>query len=373
MNVVIVVPTYNEVDNIEKLIESLNQAAQSFSHHSTKILVVDDNSPDKTGVKVKELQNKFKNLFLLSGEKKGLGQAYLRGMDYAVDKLKADVLFEIDADFQHDPLATPLFIEQIDKGKDFVIGSRYISGGSIPKNWGLWRKFQSRVGNLIVRTILVNFKIHDWTSGYRAIKSEIFLMVRDQLRSFNGYTFQVAFLKKAIDQKAAIVEVPITFGERKYGKSKIGGEYIKNLLIFLFLTQIKAHQRFLKFGIVGFLGFIVNFTFLRIFRSMGMSEILVWLLSTELAIINNYTLNNLWTFNQQRIAGLYKTIYKFIQFNFTSAGALAIQSIFGPLGVKLIGVQYDWLVLVFVICFMVLPYNYFMYNRVVWQTHKTKK
>ena len=103
---------------------------------------------------------------------------------------------------------------------------------------------------------------------------------------------------------------------------------------------------------------------------MGLPEAASWLFSTELAIINNYTLNNLWTFREAKIAGISKTIVKFVQFNFTSAGALIIQSIFGPLGVRLIGVQYDWLVLAFVVALLVLPYNYFMYNTFIWKTWK---
>ena len=103
---------------------------------------------------------------------------------------------------------------------------------------------------------------------------------------------------------------------------------------------------------------------------MGLSEVLAWLFSTELAIINNYTLNNIWTFKEAKIAGVTKIIVKFIQFNITSAGALAIQSIFGPLGVSLVGTQYDYLVLAFVVAFLVLPYNYVMYNLIIWRTWK---
>jgi dolichol-phosphate mannosyltransferase len=129
-------------------------------------------------------------------------------------------------------------------------------------------------------------------------------------------------------------------------------------------------MRFIKFGTVGFLGFMVNFIFIRVFRGMGLSETLAWLFATELAIINNYVLNNIWTFKEAKIAGIGKTVVKFFQFNLTSAGALAIQSIFGPLGVRIVGERFDWLVLAVVVVFMVLPYNYLMYNLVIWKTWK---
>ncbi|MCH7952103.1 polyprenol monophosphomannose synthase [Patescibacteria group bacterium] len=239
MNVVIVIPTYNEVKTIERLIDGLKSASKKFPQHKTHLLVVDDNSPDGTGDVVRKLQSRYDDISLLTGEKRGLGQAYLRGMDFAIEKLKADIMLEIDADFQHDPHAVPGFIEKIDKGYDFVIGSRYIKGGSIPRNWGVNRKILSRMGNLIIRVSLLTLSVHDWTSGYRAMRSWVYKKTRSNLVSFNGYTFQVAFLYQALKSKAKVVEIPIHFGERKYGESKIGSEYVKNLLMYLAKTRFK--------------------------------------------------------------------------------------------------------------------------------------
>jgi dolichol-phosphate mannosyltransferase len=136
------------------------------------------------------------------------------------------------------------------------------------------------------------------------------------------------------------------------------------------ILGIRDKQRFIKFGTVGFAGFIVNFIFLRVFRGFGFAEILAWLFSTELAILNNYIFNNIWTFKSEKISGITHHLKKFLQFNLTSAGALVIQSVFGPLGVKLIGEQYDFVVLAIVIVLLVLPYNYFMYNAIIWKTWK---
>ena len=184
------------------------------------------------------------------------------------------------------------------------------------------------------------------------------------------FAYKVDLLYQSIKNAKKIKEVPLQFASRTKEKSKFDTKEMVSTFKVAIILGIRDKQRFIKFGTVGFAGFLVNFIFLRVFRGIGFSEVLVWLFATELAIVNNYVFNNIWTFKAEKIAGFKKTVIKFLQFNFTSFGALAIQSIFGPLGVKLIGVKYDWLVLVFVICFMVLPYNYFMYNKVIWKTKK---
>src|SRR3989338_5710605 len=168
MKVVIVLPTYCEAENIEGVVEKIEEVTSRLGNYQFQILVLDDFSPDGTPDKVKRLQKKFSNVILLSGKKEGLGKAYLRGMNYAVSELGAEVMFEMDADFSHDPEVIPEFMGKIETGADFVIGSRYIKGGSIPENWGLHRKIFSVIGNLIVRVGLGIFKIHDWTGGFRA-------------------------------------------------------------------------------------------------------------------------------------------------------------------------------------------------------------
>jgi dolichol-phosphate mannosyltransferase len=136
------------------------------------------------------------------------------------------------------------------------------------------------------------------------------------------------------------------------------------------ILGIKDKMKIIKFGIVGFVGFLVNFAFIRLFRGLGFTEVLTWLFATELAIANNYIFNNLWTFKAEKIAGFKAHVNKFFQFNLTSAGALIIQSILGPLGVKLFGTQYDFLVLGVIVLFIVFPYNYIMANIVIWKTWK---
>lgn len=133
------------------------------------------------------------------------------------------------------------------------------------------------------------------------------------------------------------------------------------------ILGIKDKQKFIKFAVVGFTGFIINFISLRIFRALFGIEILAWALSTELAILSNFTLNNIWTFRSEKIQGIQKLVAKFLQFNLTSVGALVIQSVAGPIGVGIVGAKYDFFVLFFVVVFLVMPYNYFIYNKFIWK------
>src|SRR3990167_3254001 len=145
LKTVIIIPTYNEKGNIGRLIEVLEKVIKGLPEKFvTHILVVDDSSPDGTGEEVRIAKKRYSNVHLLTNPRKiGLGSAYLKGMDHAVDVMKADILMEFDADFSHDPLKIPQFLDAIDQGSDLVLGSRYIKGGTIPANWGWHRKFFS--------------------------------------------------------------------------------------------------------------------------------------------------------------------------------------------------------------------------------------
>jgi len=152
MKIVIIPATYNEKGNIERLITILEtEVFPKLKNHDMYILVADDNSPDGTADEVKKLMKKWANIGISSGIRNGLGAAYIRGMTYAVEKLGADVMFEIDADLQHDPHKIPEFIKKIEQGYDMVIGNRYSDGGSIPENWPLIRKIFSIAANLFVK------------------------------------------------------------------------------------------------------------------------------------------------------------------------------------------------------------------------------
>ncbi|MDP3994312.1 MAG: glycosyltransferase [bacterium] len=371
--IVIVMPAYNEAENMGLMIPELfDKEFPEISRAEMHLLIVDDYSPDKTGDVVKKQMGKYKNLHLLQGERKGLGWAYVRGFRYAMDKLHADAVMEMDADFQHPPRFVKPMVDAYLDGADYVIGSRYIKGGSVPGQWEFFRKFVSYFGNLFIRLVLLKPKLHDLTTGFRLtkVKGVLDQIDLEHLRELERFSHKVDLFYQSVKKAKKVVEVPLQFAARTKEISKFNPKETISTFRLAIILGIKDKERFVKFGLVGFLGFVINLVFIRIFRGLGLGEFLVWLLATEAAIINNYVLNNIWTFREAKIAGLKATTNKFLQFNLTSAGALVIQSIFGPLGVKLFGVRYDALILAFVVVFMVLPYNYFMYNAVIWKTWK---
>lgn len=372
MKVVIILPTYKEKGNIEKLISILEEEIfPKIKNHDMHILVADDNSPDGTGDEVKKLMKKWKNLNLNMDEKKGLGAAYVRAMTYAIDKLKADIMFEMDADFFHDPKKIPEFLKKIDNGYDMVIGTRYSGGGSIPGNWGLNRKAYSILGNLLVRTIFTRFYIHDWTGGYRALRKEVFLKEKDELAKYKGYTFQVAFLFKSVRDGFKVAEIPFHATDRVLGHSKIApAEYIINLLKYVITARINEliTGSFGKFLVVGGLGFIINASMLRILVEQARWDpSAANLAGAAVAIFSNYNLNNLWTFKEHRIAKFSAYLLKLVQFYLTSSiGVIFIQTGTIFLGTRIFGDAYYFIYFLFGTG-LLLIWNFTMYSKVIWR------
>ena len=372
MKVVIIIPTYNEKGNIERLIQILEEEIfPQIKNHSMNILIADDSSPDGTEAVVRELMKKWNNVDINVGEKHGLGAAYVRAMTYAIDKMGADVMFEMDADLSHDPKKIPAFLEKIDQGYDFVIGTRYSQGGSIPSNWGLSRKMFSVFGNLLVRFILLKFSIHDWTGGFRAIKKEVFLKEKEELNAFRGYTFQVSFLNKAVRDGFKIAEVPIAFTDRTLGKSKIAAsEYIVDLLKYIITASIKEKLfgPFGKFLVVGGIGFVLQAVILRVLvESFNINPSISNLLGAVVAIFSNFNLNNLWTFRTEQFRGFGQYLWKMLNFYATSAiGVILIQTGIIFLGDNLIGRKYYFLYFVFGTG-VLLIYNFTVYRFIIWR------
>lgn len=376
MNVVIIIPTYNEKGNIERLITILEEEIfPKIKNHKMNVLVVDDNSPDGTAEEVRKLMKRWNNVHLNLGDKNGLGAAYVRGMTYAIENLKADVMFEMDADLSHDPHKVPEFLRKIDEGADLVIGTRYSQGGSIPANWPIQRKAFSVFGNLLVRTILMRFWVHDWTGGFRALRKEVFLKEKEELVFFKGYTFQVSFLHKAVRDGFKIAEVPINFTDRTLGRSKIAPkEYIFDLLEYIIKARFweLVYSPFLKYAITGFFGYLINATTLEVLKGVFGNQIhsgVAAAIGAELSIIWNFTLNNFWAFSKYKITNPWKILLKFPQFNLVSIGSLVIISTVVGLGTHFYGDTrlIRQLFLIIAIGFFVVPYSYTMYNIFIWK------
>lgn len=215
MQITIVLPTYNEAENLPKLVSALLSLPLDLS-----VLVVDDNSPDGTGAIADDLakqQPERVHVYHRTG-KLGLRSAYVEGFQKAYD-LGATVVVQMDADFSHDPSVLPEMARRI-ASNDVVIGSRYVKGGSLDDRWPAWRKALSAFGNFYARTIL-NSPLHDMTTGFRMWRREALQgMPLDRIRS-NGYIFLVEMAYVAYLMGYRISEVPIHFADRRWGKSKM--------------------------------------------------------------------------------------------------------------------------------------------------------
>lgn len=368
--VVIVMPAYNEADNIGKMIEALFEIEfPKIKDADMQLLIVDDKSPDGTGDVVKTYQKKYPKLHLLQKDKAGLGWAYIAGFKRAIETLGADAVMEMDADFQHPPRFVKPMVEAYLNGADYVIGSRYIKGGSVPKEWALFRKAISYFGNLFIRVVLLKPKLHDLTTGFRLtrVKGVLDKIDLDKLMEPERFAYKVDLLYQSIKNSKKVVEVPLEFASRTMEKSKFNPKEMVSTFKVAIILGIKDKQKLIKFGIVGFTGYLINAFFLNYFSKTGFPEWSSWALSTELAIVNNFTWNNIWTFKTDEIKGISNVVKKFLQFNLTSAGALLIQTVLGTLGVSFFGSESRQLLLPFIILFVVLPYNYFMYTKVIWK------
>jgi dolichol-phosphate mannosyltransferase len=221
--VLVVIPTYNERDNIESIISRL-QAALPKTH----VLVVDDNSPDGTGEIADRLAADDDRVHVLHRtEKVGLGAAYVAGFRWGLERDYA-VLVEMDADGSHAPEDLPRLLDALSDA-DLVIGSRYVPGGKIV-NWPFRRHFFSWGANLYTRVAL-GAKVKDITAGFRAYRREALEKIRIDNVASQGYCFQIDLGWRTIEAGFTVVEVPITFTEREHGRSKMSGDVISEALI----------------------------------------------------------------------------------------------------------------------------------------------
>jgi len=348
---VIVIATYNESESVTEMMDVLfNKIIPTINNWNVKVLIIDDTSPDKT---------------------------------YEMEKLHADVLIEFDCDFQHPPSDIPKLLEQIDNGYDFVIGSRKIKGGSVPQSWGLKRKFFTFVGGFTSRFILFFpfkpfFQVTDPTTGLRASRVKNFVdhINLDKIYSLKfGYKIELLF--RMIQLKAKFKEIPLEFGLREKGESKIAKDTAKDILF----VSIKCRwydeftQKFLKFGIVGGFGFVVNTLGAKIFKSMMLTpESNISLLNgianamaAELAIISNFIWNNVWTFADQKITSINQLLSKFLTFNLSSVvTGIIIPSIVISLMTLAFG-DHLFIFQIIAIFGLTIPLNWFVYNKFIWK------
>jgi dolichol-phosphate mannosyltransferase len=231
---IVIIPTYNEIENIESIIRTVFSLQKPFH-----ILIVDDNSPDHTADKVKKLQEEFPDrLFMENRDKKsGLGTAYVHGFKWALER-KYEYIFEMDADFSHNPNDLEKLYDACRFGiYDMSIGSRYVTGVNVV-NWPLSRVLLSYFASVYVRMI-TGMEIQDTTAGFVCYKRNVLLGINLDKIKFIGYAFQIEMKYRAFAKKFKIVEVPIIFTDRTKGQSKMSNSIIKEAIFGVIVLRIK--------------------------------------------------------------------------------------------------------------------------------------
>jgi dolichol-phosphate mannosyltransferase len=224
VRVLVVVPTYNEVDNVEPLLRALRDAVPAAD-----VLVVDDNSPDGTGAKVLavtetlDAEGPGRIELLARPGKAGLGSAYRHGFEVALDR-GYDVIVSMDVDLSHDPAVIPEMLRLVDAGADTVIGSRYVPGGATV-DWPLHRRLLSRWGNRYTSLVL-GLQLRDCTSGFRAYRSDVLKRIDPASTTAEGYAFLTELMRRIVRDGCRVMETPIEFADRRYGTSKMSGRII---------------------------------------------------------------------------------------------------------------------------------------------------
>ena len=337
MKIVVILPTYNERENIVLMVRALQEEFRALPH-DMHILVVDDNSPDRTADAVRAEARSLQNLHLITGMKAGLGAAYIRGMKHAIEQLQADAVMEMDADFSHKPEDVPRLIEGLDLGADFVIGSRYVPGGKIPGDWSFFRRMNSKWGNVFARYVAGIYQVRDCTAGFRAIRASIINKIDLDELKVKGYAFQISLLHEAVMNHAVVREIPVEFVDRKRGETKLGLSDIVEFMLNAWWIRFERSKTFLKFGLVGASGVAVNLVSFTVLLNLGMNKFLASPVAIEVSIITNFLLNNYWTFSEREMND--KVHIRGLKFNVVSFVALAVSystflilSAFDPSGI----------------------------------------
>ena len=311
-----VLPTYNEEENIENIIQQILKEEKNQSKHTFSILVVDDNSTDETQTIVQRYISLNSKVHLVTGQKKGLGDAYKRGFKFALNDLKADLIFQMDSDGQHDTSLIPHFVSFIEEGKDVVIGSRFIDGGTTP-DFSFSRLLMSKVGNLLVRYVGGITQVKDCTSGYRAIRASYLKELDFSYLSTRGYSFQSSLICDLAWRGADISEIPIEFSSRQGGDSKLALRDQIEFLLNIPRLGFRNLEDFIKYSLVGVSGVFVNLgLYLFLTRYYEISELVAPLIAIESALISNFILNNFWTFGKRITQSRIRV--KFVKFHLVS-------------------------------------------------------
>jgi dolichol-phosphate mannosyltransferase len=238
MRTLVIIPTYNELDNLPKLLPEVLSKSEEIN-----VLIVDDNSPDGTAAFVENEMTKNERIHIIKrSSKQGLGTAYIAGFKYALQN-NFELIFEMDADFSHDPKEIPKFLNEI-RNSDLVIGSRYITGVNVI-NWPMRRLLLSSFANLYTR-VITGMPVHDATGGFKCFRRKVLESINlDQVRS-NGYAFQIEMNFKAWKKGFKVKEIPIIFVDRTKGQSKMSRKIVREAVTMVWKLRFKSIFGMLK-------------------------------------------------------------------------------------------------------------------------------
>lgn len=235
MRALVILPTYNEIGNLAPLVEAITDQGEMFN-----VLVIDDGSPDGTGLLAEHLKTVYPGRVEVIHRqgKLGLATAYLAGFRYGIQK-GYDYLFEMDADFSHNPKYLPDFITTMKmRGADVVLGSRYVSGGGVV-NWPWYRKLISTGGSRYARTLL-GVGIRDLTGGFKCFRADVLRAIALDEVASTGYGFQIEMTYRAIQHGFKVVEIPIVFEDRREGQSKMSAGIFLEALVMVAKLRLQA-------------------------------------------------------------------------------------------------------------------------------------
>ncbi|MDT8447969.1 MAG: glycosyltransferase family 2 protein [bacterium] len=306
----VIIPTYNERENIGLLIERLILLLEPVA--SFEIIVADDNSPDQTWERVAQLGEKDPRIRIIRrfGER-GLAPAVIEGFHNARGK----ILAVLDADLQHDENLLVPMLEAMSE-QDIVVGSRMVEGGAM-ENWSLLRRLVSAVATKMAHWVL-HCDIKDPMSGFFMLRQSLFAQIAPKLDA-QGFKILIAILAQA--QGARVTELGYHFRLRQHGESKLSSKVIFDYLAALYRIQFGRFLplELIQYSLVGGSGVFVNLGLLWLFAQAGWGERLAVVGAIEGAMVSNFLLNNLWTFRSQRLTGLGNLLLGFVKFNLVSA------------------------------------------------------
>ncbi len=385
----VVIPTYNERENLEELVKLIHENLKDKEY---EIVIVDDDSPDRTWELAQELSKSYPIRVIRRMNERGLATAVIEG----IRNSRGNIIVVMDADLQHPPEKIPELVKPIEEGTaDIVIGSRYVKGGGV-REWNLIRRLISRGATLLSHVAIPRLReIKDTMSGFFAIKKEVVEGVELKPR---GYKILLEILVKGKWKR--VEEVPYIFGERQRGKSKLGKkqiiDYVKHLIALALWTG--DFWRIFKYVLVGISGLIVNLTILymlvdfsfisKIAASLNIKPfpkieytfpllnitftltyekflmMLAAAISIEISVIWNYTLNNMWTFKDRRQRGK-KILKGLLKFNLVSLGGIIINLTVFTLLLVILNISY--LIAETIAVFVAFAWNFIVNDYWTWE------